>query len=446
MPEEPPPHHRPPGPPPDSPSGPPHARLPRRPGAPRPAFGRGDTAFAAAPHAALARLRGAAPVHHIVLPDGSAAWLVTRDADVRRWLSDPRLSHNKRHSRAGYRGFSLPPALDANLLNSDPEDHIRLRRLVGKGFTPRHVAALAPTVEATARRCADALRHEIEAAAEPATEPETADLVTGFAAPLPLAVIGDLFALPEPDRRPFAGWVSTMISPQRPEDVSESVAAIHQYLTDLVAARRATPGPADDLLSSLVAARDGSDQLSEDELVSLAFLILGAGIENVQHTLSAGMLALLREPDQLAALRAERDALLPGAVEELLRHAHPNLMAIRRFTTEAVEIAGSHVPRGETVLLCLASANRDPERYAEPDRFDIRRTDHGHHLALGHGMHYCLGAPLARLQLRLALTALLDGLPSLALAAEEPRWSTSFRSHALTRLAVTSAPSPGARP
>ncbi len=455
VPDDLPPHHRrsgpPAGPPPASGRGDPQPAASRLDGQPRDPFG--DPDFAADPHAALARLRGSAPVHHIVLPDGSTAWLVTRDADVRRWLSDPRLSHNKRHSHGGYRGFSLPPALDANLLNSDPEDHIRLRRLVGRGFTPRHVAALAPSVEATARRYADALLYEIQAAepapkheaehaggaAQPTAAQPITDMVAGFATPLPLTVIGDLFALPEPDRRPFASWVSTMISPQRPELVPESVTAIHHYLTDLIAARRATPGGADDLLTSLIAARDGTDRLTEDELVSFAFLILGAGIENVQHTLSAGLLALLRHPDQLAALRANPDALLPGAVEELLRYAHPNLTSIRRFTTEDVEIAGVRVPSGETVLLCLASANRDPERYAEPERFDIRRDDHGHHLALGLGMHYCLGAPLARLEFRLALTALLERFPSLDLAAEAPRWSTSFRSHSLARLAVTSS-------
>ncbi|WP_461033483.1 cytochrome P450 family protein [Streptomyces mayteni] len=370
--------------------------------------------FVRDPYGTLARLREAAPVHHVALPDGTPAWIVTRDAEVRPLLSDDRLSVNKRHSTTGYAGFSLPPALDRNLLNIDPADHLRLRRLVSQGFTPRQVAALRPSISATAERLAGALRE---------------DLVAEFATPLPLAVISDLFALPEADRAPFAEWVGTVIAPTGRQATAAAIAAIYRYLTELVAARRAAPG--DDPLSALIAARDEGDRLSEDELVSLAFLILGAGIENVQHTISAGLLALSRHPYQVAALQAE-PTLVPGAVEELLRYAHPNLMAIRRFATEDLDIAGTEVPAGDTVLLCLASANRDPARYADPETFDVRRTDHAPQLALGHGMHYCLGAPLARLELEITLTTLLPGFPRPA--AEAARWRTSFRSHALAAL------------
>ncbi|EPD96026.1 hypothetical protein HMPREF1486_01056 [Streptomyces sp. HPH0547] len=199
--------------------------------------------------------------------------------------------------------------------------------------------------------------------------------------------------------------------------------------------RRKAPG--DDLLSALIAARDEDDRLTEDELCSLAFLVLGAGIENVQHLLSAGFLALLRHPGQLAALRGD-SSLLPDAVEELMRYAHSQLTAIRRFPTEPVEIAGTTIPAGDTVLLCPASANRDPERYPAPDRLDIRRRDNAH-LSLGQGMHYCLGAPLARMQTGLALETLLGRFPGLRPAVEEDRlqWRTSFRSHALRALPLT---------
>ncbi|TNM27934.1 cytochrome P450 family protein [Streptomyces sedi] len=372
------------------------------------------SAFTARPHAVLAELREAAPLHHVALPDGSPVWLVTRDADVRSLLADPRLSASKRHARTHWAGFSLPPALDANLLNMDGADHLRLRRLVSHGFTPRRVVALRESVEAAAGVLADGLRE---------------DAVAEFTTPLPLTVMCDLIGVAEADRRPFAGRLATLLAPPDAAAAAEALGGVHRFLLELVAERRSAPR--DDLLSTLIAARDDDDRLSEDELVSLAFLLLGAGIENVQHTLSAGLLALSREPEQLAALRAD-PALLPGAVEEFLRFAHPNLTALRRFATEPVEVGGVTVPRGDTVLLGLASANRDPRRHQDPDRLDIRRADPTAHLALGQGVHYCLGAPLARLELTAALTALLPRLRPHGFT--DPAWATNYRSHSLTRL------------
>ncbi|RLV10430.1 cytochrome P450 [Streptomyces griseocarneus] len=390
-----------------------------------------DSAHFANPYPTYARLRAEVPVHRVALPDGSPVWLVTREADVRALLTDPRLSVNKAHSGTGYKGFTLPPALDANLLNIDPKDHLRLRRLVSQGFTPRRVEELHGRVQAAADRLADGFAHRL-------TIDDTADLVTEFANPLPLIVIGDLLDVPEKDRRPFSAWVGTMLAPEHPGQVAEAVESIHRFLLDLVALRRARPG--DDLLSALIAARDEGDRLTEDELVSLAFLILMAGSENTQHLISGGLFTLLEHPEQLAALRAD-PALLPDAVEELLRCAHPNQMAIRRFPTEPVTIGGVTVPPGDTVLLCLASAHRDPARYPDPERFDIRREDKAH-LALGQGMHYCLGAPLARMELRIALGTLLRRFPDLCLAvpAERLRWRASFRSHALAALPLARSP------
>ncbi|MBM4792238.1 cytochrome P450 [Streptomyces sioyaensis] len=391
---------------------------------PAPPLGRPfDQDFFQDPYPTYARLRSAGPVHRIALPDGSPVWLVTRERDVRAGLTDTRLSVNKAHSTNGYQGFSLPPALDANLLNIDPDDHLRLRRLVSKGFTPRHVEQLRARVAEVAGQFADRL-----------AEVGQADLVTTFAHPLPLVIIGDLLAVPEADSRTFSGWVAAMFAPEYPGHTAEAIGHIHRYLLDLISARRAHP--ADDLLSSLIAARDDGARLSEDELVSLAFLILMAGSENTQHLISGGLLTLLRHPDQLTTLRA-RPELMPEAVEELFRFAHPNQMAIRRFPTEPVEIGGVRIPTGDTVLLALASAHRDPSRYPEPDRFDIHRADKTH-LALGHGVHYCLGAALARLEIRTALSTLLDRFPGLRLAVpdEQLEWRASFRSHALKQLPV----------
>ncbi|MEU3777748.1 cytochrome P450 [Streptomyces sp. NPDC032472] len=389
-----------------------------------------DESFAADPHALYARLRAAGSVHRIALPDGSPVWLVTHEADVRAGLNDPRLSVNKRHSTTGFSGFSLPPALDSNLLNIDPEDHLRLRRLVSKGFTPRHVEMLGDAVRACARDLAARLEKAIADDGE-------ADLVAAYAHPLPLRVIGALLHIPDADQERFAGWISTMLAPRSREELGAAVGSVHRFLVDLVAERRARPG--DDVLSDLIAARDEDDRLTEDELVSLAFLILMAGSETVQHVISAGALTLMTHPEQLAALRAD-PALLPAAVEELLRHTSSNQTAVRRFPTEPVEIGGVRIPPGDTVLFCLASAHRDPARYPDPDRFDLARADKAH-LALGHGLHYCLGAPLARLQLTIALGTLLDVLPALrpARPVDELPWAATFRFHALRALPVTTA-------
>ncbi|MFF1478075.1 cytochrome P450 [Streptomyces sp. NPDC058301] len=387
-----------------------------------------DQTHSADPYATYRRLSTQAPVHRVALPDGSPVWLVLQETDVRTGLSDPRLSVNKAHASGGYTGFDLPPALDANLLNIDPDDHLRLRRLVSRAFTPRHVETLRAHVEAAAERLADDLAHQL-------TSAPCADVVATFANPLPLTVIGDLFDVPVRDRQTFSDQVNTMLDPPGREQLAAAISTIHQFLLDLVATRRAAPG--DDLLSALIAARDEDDRLTEDELVSLAFLILMAGSENSQHLISTGLLTLLNHPAQLAALQ-NNPALIPQAVEELLRYTHPNHMAIRRFPTEDIEIAGTRIRAGDTVLLCLASAHRDPARYPDPDRFDIHRDDQTH-LALGHGMHYCLGAPLARMEIQIALRTLLHRFPQLTLAVprQQLKWRTSFRSHALKLLPVT---------
>lgn len=382
-------------------------------------FGEG---FAADPYAVYARLRAEGSVHRVALPDGAPVWLVTHEADVRAGLADGRFSVDKRHSRGGFKGFSLPPALDANLLNIGPEDHLRLRRLVAQGFMPRHVEGMRTAVQAAVDAFADRLVARLEAEG-------TADVVAEFARPLPLKVIGDLLAVPEEEYGRFAGWIGSMLLPGSGEELAGAVRSVHGYLVELVAARRAAPG--DDILSGLIAARDSGDRLGEDELVSLAFLILMAGSENVQHLISGGLLTLLTHG-------LERPELLPEAVEELFRYAVPNHTAIRRFPTEPVEIGGVRIPAGDTVLFSIASAHRDPARYPDPDRFDPGRADKAH-LALGHGVHYCLGAPLARTQVTLALGTLLRRLPGLrpAVSVRELEWSTTFRFRALRALPVT---------
>ncbi|WP_341846000.1 cytochrome P450 [Streptomyces rubellomurinus] len=348
---------------------------------------------------------------------------MTSEKDVRTGLSDPRLSVNKAHARRGYKGFALPPTLDANLLNIDPADHLRVRRLVSKAFTPRHVEGLRVRVHNTADQLAEGLAGK-----------GVVDFIEHFAKPLPLTVIGDLLGVPEDGRRPFSNWVDSMFDPEHPGQVTESVDHIHHFLINLIDARRATPR--DDLLSAMITARDESDRLSEDELASLAFLILFAGVESTQHVISNGLLALLCHPEQFVKLR-EDAKLIDNAVEEILRYSHPNQMAVRRFPIRDITISGVHVPAGDTVMLGLASANRDPACYPEPDSFDLLR-EFKQHLAFGHGMHYCLGAPLARMEIRAALETLLRNFSQITLAipVDELEWRASFRSHALKKLPI----------
>ncbi|MFD5815909.1 cytochrome P450 [Streptomyces sp. NPDC127038] len=382
--------------------------------------------LAADPYAVYARLREAGPVHRVTGTDGLPAWLVTRYDDVRQALADPRLSLDKRNAPpGGYRGMALPPALDANLLNMDPPDHTRIRRLVNRAFTPRQIERLREPV----RRTADQLLDVVAAA-------ERADLITSYAAPLPITVICDLLGIRPADRLDFRSWTDTLVAPDptRPHLAKEAVGSLLSFLTRLIADKRTAP--TDDLLSALIAVRDEEDRLSEDELMSLAFLILFAGYENTVHLIGNAVLTLLRHPDQLAELRAD-PTRLGAAVEELARYDGPVPLAIRRFPTEDVTIGGVTVPAGETVLLSLAGAHRDPHRFADPDRFDIDRDATGH-LALGHGIHYCLGAPLARMETEIALSALLDRFPDLALDVPpgELRWRPSMRSRGLLALPV----------
>lgn len=384
-----------------------------------------DDAFVADPYAVYERLRANGPVHRVAMPNGSEAWLVLGEAEIRAALGDTRLSIDRRFSGGGYSGFSLPGALDRNLLNIDPPDHTRLRRLVSHTFTSRRVENLA-----------EPIRRETDELSRAMAERDTADLIDDFAVPLALTVIGDLLGIPADGRRNFRTWTNILLDPDpsAPERTRDAVLSMYRYLVDLIALKRGATG--DDLLSALVAARDGNEaELSEDELVSLAFLLFWAGYENSVNFVGTAVLALLTDERQKKALESTPD-MIGAAVEELLRFAHPNQFAIRRFPTVDMSIGGVAVAAGETVLLGLAAADRDPERFTGADVLDLSRNE-GAHLAFGYGIHYCVGAPLARLEARIAIGGLMERFPRLALLAppHELRWR-SFRERGLRELPV----------
>ncbi|MES9522981.1 cytochrome P450 family protein [Streptomyces capoamus] len=368
-----------------------------------------DPGFVADPFPLYRRLREDGPVRRAVIAGGLDAWLVTRYEDGLAALSDPRLSSDVRDATDPRLAGQLPAfereSLMSSMLRSDPPDHTRLRRLVSKAFTARRVAMLRPRIQEITDRLLDAV--------VPAGR---AELVADFALPLPVTVISELLGVPVDDRHDFQRWTDAMlVRGERMPDpavVNEAWQRMRAYLTAHLGAKRARPG--DDLLSALISAHDEEQRLSHDELIAMTFLLLVAGYITTVNLIGSGITALLTHPDQLALLR-DRPELLPDAIEEFLRYDGPVSPGIARFAREDVEIAGVTVPRGATVLIASAIADRDPARFPDPDRLDITRRDNGH-LAFGHGIHYCLGAPLARLEGQIAIGTALRRLPDLALA------------------------------
>ncbi|MGH3777116.1 MAG: cytochrome P450 family protein [Pseudonocardiaceae bacterium] len=379
-------------------------------------------------HGTYAEFAATGPVHRIVLPTGEPAWLITGYDEARKALHDPRLVKSEA-TMANIGRDLLPPevfrAMSHHMLNSKAPDHTRLRRLVTAAFTRRRVEQLAPRIQQITDELLDAM----------ATAKQV-DLIDSFAYPLPLTVICELLGVPTDRRAEFRDWTSIMVTGvlAGPDVFAAAATAMVSYLHELIDAKRAAL--ADDLLSALVAVRDGEDRLTEDELTSMAFLLLVAGHETTVNLIGNGTLALLTHPEQLTLLRTQPD-LLPDAVEELLRFDGPVQVATFRMTAEPVDIGGITIPAGEIVAPGLLAANRDPACTAQPDALDITRTNNPH-LAFGHGIHHCLGAPLARLEGRIALGTLLSRFPRLRLAvpAEQLTWRPGVLMNGLTALPV----------
>ncbi|WP_033345475.1 cytochrome P450 family protein [Catenuloplanes japonicus] len=382
-----------------------------------------DSELAQDPFPLYAQWREAGPIQHALTPSGDPVWLVTRYADVVAAFGDDRLSLSKTHSGTGYRGFALPPALDANLLSLDPPDHTRLRKLVNREFTARRVENLRADVVAIADDLLATMNIDTGV-----------DLVQTYAVPLPLTVIGRLLGVPDKDQPDFRAWTTSLMSPASAAEAKSALGKIEAFLRELIGHKRRTPG--DDLLAGLVAAHDGGDCLSEDELTSLAFLLLWAGYEVTVDLIGVSTLELLRRPALWATVR-EQPERLPQLVEELVRVVSPTPVSIRRFAREPLTIGGTDIPRGATVMLLIAAAHRDPARFDAPDTLDPDRDVRAAQLGFGYGVHYCLGAPLARMETAVALHRLATRFPHLALDPESPpQWRPSWRSRGLLTLPV----------
>ena len=356
-------------------------------------------------------VRDLGPVHRVTLVDGHDAWLVVGYDEARAALNDSRLSKNMLAALAtdpGVVAEGLPgPAFARHMLSVDPPDHTRLRRLVSTAFTPRRVEELRPRIQ----KLVDDLLDDI--AAQPPDEP--VDFVAGFAFPLPFSVICELLGVPDPDRPALGrGLTALLVSTSTPEEYARAKAAsddVVAMLEGLVEAKQRDPG--DDLVSALISARDGDERLSTQELLSTIFQLIVAGHDTTATYIGNSLVALLSRPEQLSTLRAD-PTKLTAALEELLRFDPPVPHSTFRYAVAPMELGSETIPASAQVIICLAAASRDTSLYADAEELDVERA-RSRHLAFGHGIHHCLGAPLARMEGDLALGTVLRRFPQMRL-------------------------------
>jgi pimeloyl-[acyl-carrier protein] synthase len=385
--------------------------------------------FVADPYPTYHRLRAEDPVHQSPL----GFWVLTRYEDVVASLRDPRMVKEPIAAFVAARfGLAAPPTgMGLSMLDRDPPDHTRLRGLVSKAFTPRVIEQLRPHIQ----QIVDGLLDKVEG--EPGM-----DLIEQFAYPLPVIVICEMLGVPVADHERFKGWGldiargldAIMLPPDSPvaERSMHARHALAAYFRELIAARRATPR--DDMLSGLIAAEEAGDKLSEDELLATCILLLVAGHETTVNLIGNGSLALLRHPDQRKRLQND-PGLITTAVEELLRFDGP-VQRTARIPSEDVVIGGRTIGKGEMVMPFIGAADRDPAQFPDPDRLDLGRTDN-RHIAFGWGIHFCIGAPLARVEGQIAINTLLRRKPKLALATETPEYRQSLTLRGLSHLPVS---------
>ncbi len=397
--------------------------------------GRAD--LLADPYSLYHRLRSENPVYPI-----GPQYVLTRYSDVAAVLRDPRFSSNGNMGTrrgAALAALAEPAATQLReifeltglwMLFSDAPDHTRRRALANRAFTARRVEEMRQRIQRLVDELLDAV-----------AEAGTMDVIADLAYPLPVIVIAELLGVPVEDRELIKGWSNEMAlffgaNFRNVAEMHRAMTEFRVYLRDLVARRRIAPG--DDLLTALVRATDEGDQLSEEELLGLCMLLLFAGHETTTNLIGNGLLALLRHPDQLALLRHD-PALIGSAVEELLRYDSP-VQGTPRIATEAMTLGGTVIQPGQTLLLFYGAANRDPERFPEPDRLDITRRDNKH-LAFAHGAHFCLGGVLARMEGQIALGTLARLAPDLRLIDQEVEWRPNALMRGLKALPVRFSPS-----
>jgi len=371
------------------------------------------------PYELLTKFREQGPVHEVVFAHGAKVWLVTRYDEVRKLANDPRVSKDgrrmnelfTRHSGVVVEpeddtavGVGFDDDLAAHMLNSDPPRHTRLRALVSKAFAPARIEKLRPRIEQVADQLLDAFDGRAEV-----------DLVAEFAVRLPITIICDLFGLPEADREDFRLWSLKLVGAgQDPDEVADASKRMVDYANALIDAKRAHPG--DDMVSELVRVTDGSDRLTQGELVAMIFVLVVAGHITTIYSIGNAVASLLTHPAELARLRAD-PSLIRAAVDELLRFDGPSGVGTFRFTTAEIPVGDKIIPAGDILALSWHSANRDSRHFAEADRLDLNRHPLGS-MAFGHGIHYCIGVPLAKMQIEIALSHLIARYPELRLAVE----------------------------
>ena len=379
-----------------------------------------DERFKADSYAIYDQLRQQAPVCRVTMGRWLPAWLVTRYDDVSAALKDERLGKDPRRGKTYGGGgdgswiFRALGPLSNHMLSRDNLDHSRLRALVQKVFTPQFVEGLRSRIESLSEELLDLVTHE------------RMDIILHYALPLPVTVIAQMLGVPVADRKRFQRWSAALVevtSPLQLVRVAPSAMAFLRYIRRLIKLRR--KHPQNDLISSLTASEQAGDRLSEDELISMIFLLLLAGYETTVNLIGNGTLSLLENPAELARLR-DQPALMPSAIEELLRYRSPLEMATPRWARCDLSIAGVNIRRGQLVVLGLAAANRDPAQFVLPGTLDLARQPN-RHVAFGQGIHFCLGAPLARLEGQIAFAALLRRFPHLRLAVPHDalRWRNS---------------------
>lgn len=392
-----------------------------------------DPSFKANPFPFYARLRAEAPVYRVRLPDKQQPWLITRYDDVVSVLKDPRLGRDRFAGMTAEQIKKMPllaklfAPISRSMLGRDPPDHTRLRSLVHQVFTPRFVEQLRGRVQELADQLLTAAQRQ-----------GSVDLLPAYALPLPLTVIAEMLGVPPEDRGKFQRWSNGLTASASFFGAARLIPTIWmltRYTRKFIEERRSSPR--NDLISALVQAEESGDRLSAEELLSTVFLLLVAGYKTTVNLIANGALVLLQNPEQMERLRAD-PSLIASAVEEILRYTCPVDLTTERVAREDVTVAGTRISRGELVLAVLASANRDEQHFANPDVFDVAREPNKH-VAFGFGIHFCLGAHLARLEGQIALQTLLHRAPHLRLARppESLRWRGSLNMRALEELPVT---------